>query len=322
MSSDNGDMARFGSRSIAAACGCLCVLVFSIAQAQEVSFVSTPLWLSVASTTEGQPVRISTVITKQNDIPVQGEVTFFAGHTKIGATDFSLASSESGKVITLSWTPAAGTYPITAQITRAQTESETALTVAKELRASQSLIVVPDNDRDTEPDDRDPDDDNDGVSDVQEKAQGSDPKKAEPIETPNVLGASTSVSTSTDVLDRVIATVHDIGDDTFVVTEDMRKAAQAYVNEKLARREAQQALDASLEFPRDSHASSTKFKPVVEARSFKEQLTDFTTIGNTILVYLLKAASFVTGNVYAFYLAAIAFILLLIRNVWKRYSLD
>lgn len=317
MSSDNAGM----KSQVFVALVSLNLFLAMPAQAQEIDFLTSPLWLSVSSTTEGQPVRVSAVVTKQNDIDVQGEVTFFAAGTKIGASGFALSSSETGTVISISWTPSAGTYPITAQITRAvASKSEAMLSVPKELRATRALEVLKDTDRDLIEDIKDDDDDNDGVSDTEELKQGSDPLIKETKAVSAVLGTSTASSSSDALISRALETASDVGGSVFEVTEEMRVAADAYVAQKVKDIEARRAATSS-----DRTSSTTNSDSpatVLQVRSLQEQLGDINTIKDITLLYGLKVAQYIVGNVYIFYLAGIFMVLFIVRRIWKRHSLD
>ena len=186
--------------------------------------------------------------------------------------------------------------------------------MTKELRAAHSLIVLKDTDRDTKPDDSDPDDDNDGLSDIEEKKNGTNPLVKEVKPTPKVLGASTTATTSSALVDRVVDTATSIGNMAFEETEEMRLAADAYVGAKLANIEANIAAR-----PTNTSESGTTS---IQFRSFKDQVSDVGGLLDSAKYYALKCIGFIVGSIYAFYLFLIAVVLLVLRKIWRRHSLD
>ena len=290
--------------------------VACVASAAEVSFVSNPLWLSTTKTTEGESVQASTVITKQGAEAISGTVTFYANGKELGATDFSLSSGVGGVVVALSFVPEKGTSAVSAKITHAVVGDE-AITVTGEAKAGVTLVVEPDNDRDKIADATDPDDDNDGISDADEKKNGTDPLKKEVVQSaaPSVAGATTSTG---DFVGQATSVAKNTGSLLFAKTEGFRLSAGDYFDTKIAEaeavRKAKQAA-AGEEMDLDERL-------VAGPKPFMEQLKDTSGLFEGIKIQAYKVLAFIFGNVYAFYIVIILFVLWLLRKVWRRHSLD
>lgn len=285
-----------------------CAVAF--ANAQEVSFVSNPLWLSTTHTTEGETVLASTVITKTTDESVNGEVEFFSNGKSIGTKEFSLPSNVGGAVVAVSFVPEKGTHLVSAKVTRA-TRGENQVTVAGEVKAKETLTIDPDNDRDQIADAKDADDDNDGVSDEDEKVAGTDPltKAAAPA----VAGASTSSAVT-----QATETAKNLGAKIFEQTEALRNSASNYFDEKIAEAEAQKKAkeDAADDFEDIETRASGDGKPL------SEQVKDTSGLVERFKIQAFKIGSFIFSNMPVFYIVTIGLILLILRKVWKRHSLD
>lgn len=289
-----------------------------VAGAAEVSFVSNPVWLSVAKTTEGVSVQASTVVTKQGDEAISGTVTFYSDGKALGTSDFSLPAGVGGVIVALSFVPEKGTHAVSAKITKAAAGNE-ALTVTGEAKAGEKLVVEPDNDRDQISDAVDADDDNDGVSDADEKKAGTDPLKKEvAAETaPAVAGAST---TANGIVDQATEAAKSASSAVLAKTEDFRLSAGKYFDTKLA--EAEAAKKAKQEAAKPEDGTDLDEILVAEPKSLTEQVKDTSGILERVKIQAYKALSFVFNSFYAFYIILVLLVLWILRKIWKRYSLD
>jgi hypothetical protein len=286
--------------------------------AQEVSFVSNPLWLSAASTTEGQTVQASTVVTKQGTDSVSGTVTFYAGGEALGTSDFMLSSGTGGAVVSLSFVPKKGAHTVSAKITRAAVSrggAEETVTVAGEAKATEALVVAPDNDRDEIADAKDADDDNDGVSDEDESKAGTNPLVKE---------TSASVGTVAGTSTELVGQATDIAKNTSAMllskAEGLRTTAANYFDTKLKEAEAAKKTAQEAAVPEDGTDLDKIF--VAEPKPISEQVKDSSGILAGVKVQAYKALSFIFNNVYAFYIILIVFVLWILRKIWRRHSLD
>ena len=288
-----------------------CAVCF--ANAQEVSFVSDPVWLSTSRAMEGETVIASTVITKSSTDAVQGSVEFFANDASIGTTEFSLPSDVGGAVASVSFVPRPGTHRISAKVTRAviaRESGEETVTVAGAPAAAETLTIEPDNDRDRIADASDPDDDNDDVSDADEKTNGTDPMKKETSE-PTVAG------TSTVSLAGAGERAKDVGAKVFAQTETLRASMANYFDRKIAQAEAEkEAKQAAARDEQDIEEKLAHPKPLTE------QLQDTSGLFERFKIQLFSIGSFFTDNVYAFYILGMLIVLGILRAIWRRHSLD
>jgi hypothetical protein len=289
------------------------LLVPLVASAADVSFVSNPVWLSTAKTTEGETVQASTVITKQGAEAISGTVTFFDNGKVLGTSDFLLPSGVGGVVVALSFVPEKGTHVVSAKITQA-VSGDQALSVTGEAKAGGSLIVEPDNDRDKITDAIDMDDDNDGVSDVDEKKAGTDPLKKEIVAQPQVAGASTTAS---GALNQATAIAKSVGGTVFEKTEGFRLNGADYFDKKIAEEEAKRSATKPETTPEQDLDEK-----LIHPKSLTEQISDTSGIVEGIKIQAYKVFSFIFNNVYIFYIIIIFFVLWILRKIWRRHSLN
>ena len=285
----------------------------SFADAQEVGFVSNPVWLSTEKTTEGETVTASTVITKSGGEAVSGTVEFFANTASIGTADFSLPADVGGVVASVSFVPAKGSHAVSVKITRAVVARGTGaeeVPVTAEAKAAKSLTVEPDNDRDKIPDATDADDDNDGVSDTDEKTQGTDPKVKE-VATPTVAGTSTSsIDGATESAKDIMATV-------FSQTETLRHSMANYFDRK---------IEETAQARAEKQAAASKLpdieEKVLNPKPLTEQIEDTSGFLEGFKIQFYKIGSFFTDNVLVFYGIGVLILLAVLRKLWRRHSLD
>lgn len=284
----------------------------SFADAQEIGFVSNPVWLSTEKTTEGETVTASTVITKTGSYAMSGTVEFFANDVSIGTADFSLPKDVGGTVASVTFVPVPGTLTVSVKITRAviaRGETSEEIAVTAEAKAAKTLTVEPDNDRDKIPDATDTDDDNDGVSDADEKTQGTDPKAKEVV--PSVAGTSTSsIDGATESAKDIMATM-------FSQTETLRRSMANYFDRKTdeaaKERAAKQALASDLPDIEEK---------VLNPKPLTEQIQDTSGFFEGFKVQFYSIGSFFAHNVLVFYGVAVLVMLMVLRKLWRRHSLD
>lgn len=276
---------------------CALFLPASVHAVASVSFATSPLWLSAARIVVGKSVTISTAVMKVGDEKVTGGVTFYANEKQIGFSDFSLGAHTYGAVASVSWVPAPGTYNISAKITRAvitRDGKEEALVVSTEVKSSEALVVLLDIDGDGIPNMDDPDDDNDGISDDDERRGGTNPLVKDAPPKSQVAGVSTS--TTSDILALTGDAAQSLGSSLFDRSENLRKKGGAYVGNKLMEWQAATGT-----------ATSSK---------------DIDWWWSGLKLYGLHILSFFLNNIYAFYIALIFIVLWIIRKIWRRYSID
>jgi hypothetical protein len=79
-------------------------------------FAKESLFLSTSPAREGETVFIHAVVANDSATAFAGDVIFEDGETKIGTVAVSIAAG-GAETISLSWTPAAGTHPVVAELT-------------------------------------------------------------------------------------------------------------------------------------------------------------------------------------------------------------
>lgn len=264
-----------------------CAVTF--ANAQEISFVSNPVWLSTMQTSEGETVQASTVITKSGGEAVEGEVEFFSNGKGIGTKSFSLPPNVGGVVVTVSFSPEEGEHLVSAKVVRATVErggEDVALKVAGEVKAGETLKVAPDTRTRT--------------------------SAAESESVPAVAGASTTATAG-----EVAETAKTVGAKMFAQTEAMRNSAANYFDTKLeetaVERAAKQDVADDFEDVEDV---------VAKPRSLGDQVKDTSGIIEGLKLQMYKAGAFLFGNMYAFYIFTIVLVLWILRKIWRRHSLD
>lgn len=285
----------------------------SFADAQEVSFVSNPVWLSTERATEGETVIASTVITKSGTDVMKGTVEFFANGTSIGTADFSLPSDVGGAVASVTFVPTKGTHAVSVKISRAvvvRADGEVPVSVTAEAKA-ETLTIEPDNDRDRINDANDPDDDNDGVSDADETTAGTDPKKKPDTPAPAVAGAASTSLTG------VAETAKTVGATVFAQTETLRNSMANYFDMKIDEAEKEKAAkQAAAEEMPDIEEKLINPKPITE------QIKDTSGFLERFKIQFYSIGKFFTDNVFAFYGVGVFIILMVLRKLWRRHSLD
>lgn len=149
---------------------------------ENVGFTSSSIWYSQEPFFEGDKIRIYTIIRNSTDKDITGVVTFYKGETSIGSTNFSLARNRVQDVW-IDWNATAGQTSISARLSNTKIslpDGETLSVVLKDSTTGESdRFVDVDTDGDDIGDTIDPDDDNDGLSDIEEQSAGTDPLKAD-----------------------------------------------------------------------------------------------------------------------------------------------
>ena len=157
-----------------------------IAQAAEFDFVvSRGVWLSDKNALAGDKVKLYTVINNNDFVSLTTQVQFFNGDKQIGVVQVTNLAREEARQIGLEYTLPDGKYTISVVLANAvaQTANGQARNLSEaELKASQTsaaLDIDLDTDKDRTGNRVDPDDDNDGITDVKETEQGTDPLKSD-----------------------------------------------------------------------------------------------------------------------------------------------
>ncbi len=142
------------------------------------------LWYGTEISVANKPTRIYVALRNNTEHDLTGTVRFTDNGTRIGV---SSVSALPGRLVEawVDWTPTYGEHVISATLTNVQihTVGETPETgVVENTIAEDTIFVDYDTDADGTPNEKDTDDDNDTVSDTDEKTKGTDPLKVDKIE--------------------------------------------------------------------------------------------------------------------------------------------
>ncbi|MDD5152939.1 MAG: hypothetical protein PHS95_03035 [Candidatus Pacebacteria bacterium] len=144
-------------------------------------FVNSNIWYSKDSFFAGDKVRIYTVIFNASAYDLTGSVEFFDNDSSIGLVAFSIAGSGRAQDIWVDWVAKEGKHVITARIPVANISGadgkKRSATIENQQAGKSELTIDLDTDKDGIGNKDDPDDDNDGVSDIDEIKNGTDPLK-------------------------------------------------------------------------------------------------------------------------------------------------
>lgn len=147
--------------------------------------VSRGVWLSDKNALAGDKVKLYTVINNNDFVSLTTQVQFFNNGKQIGVVQVNNLVREEARQIALEYTLPDGKYTISVALANAigQTADGQSRALSEtELKASQTsaaLDIDLDTDKDRTGNRVDTDDDNDGLTDVKETEQGTDPLKSD-----------------------------------------------------------------------------------------------------------------------------------------------
>ncbi len=78
-------------------------------------FAAAPIWISSASSTGGDSLKIFAIVNNTSTTTVNGTVSFLVDGTSVGSVDISLAAG-AANIFSVPWTAVAGTHSITATL--------------------------------------------------------------------------------------------------------------------------------------------------------------------------------------------------------------
>jgi hypothetical protein len=166
-----------------AACTVFLLLCVSTTHAAELNagFVQG-LWYGKDDLIANEPTRIYVALRNNTDSDLTGTVRFTDNGTRIG---IAYVSALPGRIVEawVDWTPRYGEHTVTASLSdvRAHTVGESPeIAEVENTIAEDTIFVDYDTDNDGVPNEKDTDDDNDAVSDVDENTRGTNPFKADP----------------------------------------------------------------------------------------------------------------------------------------------
>ena len=141
------------------------------------------LWYGTEVSVANKPTRIYVALRNNTAHDLTGTVRFTDNGTRIGV---SSVSALPGRLVEawVDWTPSYGEHVISASLTNVQvhTVGETPETATVENTIAEDTVFVDyDTDADSIPNEKDTDDDNDAVSDTDEKTLGTNPLKVDKV---------------------------------------------------------------------------------------------------------------------------------------------
>ncbi|MBI2453052.1 MAG: hypothetical protein HYV55_02380 [Parcubacteria group bacterium] len=271
-------------------------------------FLQGGIWYSKDPFFAGDTVRVYAALFNSGNEDIAGTVEFLDNKKSLGAADFFVERGGKFTQVWVDWKATEGEHLVEAVITKASVIRVGGSPVAIELqqtRAQESLRQVQqDTDGDGVGNANDSDDDNDGMSDVQEIKQGTNPLvPSVPVAQNQEENVASSEQQKTSITDTIIALLPDTVEKPASEIHAAVKDLLAPVKEQVERKqeEAVQQLRALEENPEATQAEKTKAS-----------------------VYLasLSAASFVLKTEIILYVFVLflgyVFLKALVRRVFKR----
>lgn len=146
-------------------------------------FIQGNIWYSKDPFFGGDKIRIYTGVFNGSGEDIIGSVEFFDNEQLIGRTEFSAVGGGKLREVWLDWTATEGNHIISAKIVESKISKaggDKEDVTPQNNRSGQDVRFVDiDTDKDGAGNREDTDDDNDGVSDLEEKKAGTDPLKAD-----------------------------------------------------------------------------------------------------------------------------------------------
>jgi hypothetical protein len=153
--------------------------VFGYAQNLNAGFVQG-IWYSHSPFFAGDIIRIYTAIQNNSGFDIRGTVEFIANGSPLGQSSFSVVNGRIAETWA-DWNVAQGTNIVGARVTEAMKleigKEPVPITLQHTSLGAHEIFVDEDTDKDAIGNNEDLDDDNDGLSDIQEHALGTNPLK-------------------------------------------------------------------------------------------------------------------------------------------------
>ncbi|MFH1188651.1 MAG: hypothetical protein V1652_02270 [bacterium] len=316
--------------------------------ASVIGFIPGNLWYSKEPFFAEEEIRIYSAVFNGGEATVSGTVEFFDNGVTISEAVFPLLAKGSTAVVSVGWKAAAGSHRISAKIV-ALSGAEMSVDSLNNETGERTIFVDRDTDKDKIGDEIDTDDDNDGVPDITELEQGTDPTNPDtdgdtildgvdafPLNaeiqsspfsnigdkngnavTPQKIDAKTISSLSGKATQTVKSIIDTI--DIFAATQKERVEAKKQELEKeLTAIDGNKPIEkeiVKLDIPVTGKSVSVALKDDFASSENKQNATHMIKEG---YVFLLAFISYVLGNKVLFY-AVIGIVLFLgIRFVWGR----
>jgi len=149
-----------------------------VIEASSAGFLDEPIWFSESEVFADKRVRIYSGIVNSSEYDIRGEVQFFDGNEEIGNTTFFVERGGNFVRVWVDWVAEEGEHSISAAISQAFVNDSDQPIDEEILNNVTEKVIINvriDTDGDGVADEDDEDDDDDGITDVQERAMGTDP---------------------------------------------------------------------------------------------------------------------------------------------------
>ena len=156
------------------------VVLAAIENIDNAGFVPGPIWFSKYPVFVDDEVRIYTALYNNSQYNISGELHFYNNVNLIGSTDFEMLAGSGAMDVWIDWVAEKGDIEIGVEIKNVSIMNSNEEAISdidfKDTQIASSKIFVDfDNDKDGVGNIDDDDDDNDGVSDLEEIAEGTNP---------------------------------------------------------------------------------------------------------------------------------------------------
>lgn len=290
------------------------------------------VWFSQDPFFAGERVVVFVLVYNSNSKEMKGVLELFDGTTKIGTREFSIKGEGGSEVVEFPWDVAGGNHAFSIKIVgpvfvNGEEETEASLGAGESTKIERFADI--DTDFDRVGNTTDPDDDNDGVSDVEEKKLGTDPLLAD-TDGDGILDGADERPLAKDA-------PPDIKTDTAVTK--IEKTINAYVPDMLAQalpaigyvedfRERQGGRattfvnEVQKQFPQAATSKEGDVKGIADTKPpsgweiWKAGVTSKEVIRSPLAyakLFFALVLQFLTTNVYAFYALALVLVIQLFR---------
>lgn len=279
-------------------------LLTSAAPLSNAGFLQGGIWYSKDPFFAGDTVRVYAAIFNSSSEDLAGTVEFLDNKQRLGSAEFFVERGGKFAQVWVDWNVTEGEHLVEAVITKASIIRVGADPLTIELqqaRVQESLRQIEkDTDKDGIGNNTDADDDNDGVSDVQELSQGTDPLVVSPavsqeesvVEQQELDMTDALIALLPEAVEKPVAEIH-------AAAQDLLAPVKEQVQQK--QEQARQQLEDLNKNPKASNTEKTKA---------------------SLYLASLSAAAFVLKTeiiLYAFALfLAYLFLKTLVRRVFKR----
>lgn len=270
---------------------CLFFYSISFAQNTNIGFVSSNIWYSDDPFSDGDEIKIYTLIFNQNEKELHGTVTFYDQNIVLGKKDFILKKEES-KIISLDWTVTPGSHTIFAKITNSKFltlngEYEDVLIDDNESEKSEKIVlkkVIP------------------KVNEIKDKIEEKTENTLKPIEKIGMNIVEKTPDIISIPLINTIDALEQLREETSIFSLNQKEEIKKELEKD--KEERKQKIDNKIELKEDLNSNEEKenlFKP------FKY-----------VKMFFFSLAHFILNTKIVFYLIIFAILFSILRFIWVK----